>query len=350
MSYPEGDTGREDELIQAVADFHRSQVEWIRIGDVPEHDPMARWAERRDEAFAHHYEPWNRALAQGTRRTGARIALSGTGGDQFFSVSPVYLSDLLRSGRWFTLAREARSLGFRMRGFRELVHWAIQPVLPAVLHRAIGAARGGRPLRPHLQLVFPEWIRPDRSLIEGLRARQWHYHHRRSGETMSSAESNWYLNTTFGPRVSSLVSTIALGEGVEVRSPLFDPRVLAFLAGRPRHDRFALGENKLLLRAAVTGLLPAAHLARRTRRTGLPGGYLVRALPASLGLGWEGVRGDLRLAALGIVDPGALERAFERYFRSPQRQSDMGAQLFEILAVEYWLRARGKLGFATDFQ
>lgn len=339
MSYPEGDTGREDELIQAVADFHRARVEWIRIADVPGHEPMDAWAARRDEAFAHHYEPWNRALAQGSRRAGARIALSGNGGDQFFSVSPVYLSDLLRSGRWWSLAREARGLGFGIRGYRNLIHWAIQPTLPAAVHRMIGAVRGGRPLRPHLQMAFPEWIHADPALREALRARQWHYHHRRPDETMSSAESNWYLNTTFGPRVSGLVSSIALGEGVEVRSPMFDPRVLAFLASRPRRDRFAVGENKLLLRAAVTGLLPEAHLARRARRTGLPGGYLVRTLPTTLRAGLDGLKGEMRLAALQIVDSGALGRAFERFFRSPQRQSDLGAQLFEILSVEYWLRA-----------
>lgn len=338
MSYPEGDTGREDELIQAVADFHRVPVEWIRIGEVPPHQPMVPWAARREEAFAHHYEEWNRALAQGTRRTGSRIALSGNGGDQFFSVSPVFLADLLRSGRWLTLAREASALGFRPRGYRELFHWAVQPNLPSPVHRLIGQMRGDRPLRPHLQAAFPEWFPADAFLRRQLRDRQWHYHRRRPGEPFSSAESNWYLDTSFAQRVSSLVSTIAHGEGVEVRSPMFDRRVLALLASRTRAERFGGGENKQLLRTAVQGLLPAEHLEPRRKRTGLPGGYLVRVLPETLAQAVRGIGNDMMLASLGVLDPARFHAAYGRYQQQPQRESNSGAQLFEILAVEYWLR------------
>lgn len=338
MSYPQGDTGREDELIQSVADFHQAPVEWIRIGDVPGHRPMTEWAAERDEAFAHHYEEWNRALAQGTRRAGGRIALSGNGGDQFFSVSPVFLADLLRSGRWITLMREARALGFRARGYRELFHWAVQPNLPGALHRTIGQLRGDRPLRPHLQAAFPDWFPANPTLRQQLRDRQWHYHHRRPGEPFSSAESNWYLDTSFGQRVGSQVSTIAYGAGVEVRSPMYDHRVLDLLATRSRAERFGSGENKQLLRAAVEGLLPAEHLARRRKRTGLPGGYLVRVLPETLERAISGLGSDFLLADLGVLDPTRFRAAYERYQRDPQRESNSGAQLFEIMAVEHWLK------------
>lgn len=340
MSYPEGDTGREDELIQAVADFHQVPVEWTAIADVPDHAPPGPWAAIRDESFAHHYEPWNRALARGSRRAGGQIALSGNGGDQFFSVSPVFLADLLRSGRWFALAREARGLGFRPRGSRELFHWAVQPNLPEAVQRLIGTVRGGRRLRPHLQTAFPEWLRPDPVLRERLRDRQWGYGRRRPGEPFSSAESNWYLNTSFGQRVGSLVSTIAQGEGVEVRSPMYDRRVLRLLGERARSERFSGGENKLLLRSALAGLLPPDHLARRRKRTGLPGGYLVRALPEALAHGMGGLGDRLLLADLGVVEPSILRAIHARFLRQPQRESNSGSQLFEILAVEYWLRAR----------
>lgn len=341
MSYPEGDTGREDELITAVAEFNQTPVTWTAIADVPGHpDPLA-WARRRDESFAHPFEPWNQALARGSRAAGSRIALSGNGGDQFFSVSPVFLSDLLRSGRWMALAQEARALGFRPRGYRELFHWAVQPNLPPFAHRLIARLRGGRALRPHLQTAFPEWFPSDPALVAQLRARQWHYDQRRPGEPMSSAESNWYLTTSFGQRVGCLVSTLAHAVGVEVRSPMYDRRVLALMAGRPREDRFGGGENKRLLRAAVQGLLPAEHLARRKRRTGLPGGYLVRALPPALTQAVEGLGSSFHLGDLGLVDPAKVKAACARYLANPRAESGLGPQVFEVLAVEYWLRARG---------
>ncbi len=156
MSYPEGDAGREDELIQSVADFHQQAVEWVAIGDVPGLPDPAGWARRRDEPFAHPYQEWNRALARGARAAGARITLTGNGGDQFFSVSPVFLADLFRAGRWITLGREARALGMaRPRAYRELFHWAVQPNLPAPLQRLAAGLRRGRPLRAHPRLSSP---------------------------------------------------------------------------------------------------------------------------------------------------------------------------------------------------
>jgi asparagine synthase (glutamine-hydrolysing) len=340
MSYPAGDAGREDELIQAVADFHHRPVQWVSIADVPPMPDAGPWSGRRDEPFAHPYQEWNRQLALGTRQTGARIALTGNGGDQFFSVSPVFLADLFRTGRWLTLRREALALGFGARAYRQLFHWAIQPNLPPIMHRLATRVRGGRPLRAHLQAVLPEWVASPERWAAPLRQRQWHYGLRRPGEAMTSAESHWYLDAAFGMRVMSSVADLSLAEGVETRSPMYDRRVLEFMATRPRRDRFTAAESKGLLRAAVAGLLPAAHLARRTARTGLPGGYLARSLPLVL-QGWLDALGDsLRLADLGLVDPAKLRGTLKRYLANPRWESSRGVQVFDVLSAEYWLRSR----------
>lgn len=344
MSYPVGDAGREDELIQAVADFHHQKVQWVSIADVPPMPAPQPWAGRRDEPFAHPYQEWNRSLALGTRATGARIALTGNGGDQFFSVSPVFLADLFRAGHWLTLGREARALGFRPRDYRQLFHWAVQPNLPPLLQQLATGVRGGRPLRPHLQARLPEWFANQDRWSGQLRERQWHYGLRRPGERMTSAETHWYLNASFGMRVMSSVADFAMLEGVETRSPLYDRRVLDFIARRPRTDRFANAESKGLLRAAVAGLLPDEHLARRTNRTGLPGGYLVRTLPVVL-QGWlDGLEGNLRLADLGLVDPAKLRQTLARYLANPRWESARGVQVFDVLSTEHWLRSREGAG------
>lgn len=342
MSYPVGDPGREDEFIEAIGHQLGTAIHWVRIGDVPGMPDAWVWAGRRDEAFAHPYEAWNRALAAGTREAGARVALSGNGGDQFFGVSPVFLADLLRGGQWGELLREARAIGFRRKHLRELFHWAIQPALPPGLMDLARRVRG-RPLRAHLQTPVPAWMSLDRATREALWERQWQYRHRRPGESFGSAEAAWYLQASFGQRIVSVVATLVQQSGAEVRSPMYDRRVLEFMARRPRTDRYARGEAKGLLRMAMRELLPAEHLARRPSRTGLPSSYLERARQAALPRWADAVGGGLRLAALGLVQPADLCTAQARYLGNPRWEGRLGGELFNVYSAEFWLRAHAGL-------
>jgi asparagine synthase (glutamine-hydrolysing) len=339
MSYPVGDPGREDELVEAVARLARVPIHWVRIGDVPGLPDPRHWGQRRDQPFAHPYEEWNRALARGTREAGARVIMGGNGGDQFFSVSPVFLADLARSGRWLELASEAKAIGFRWRSLRELFHWAIQPALPAAALGLAKRLRGGRPLRPHLATAAPDWLGLSPSCRAALSQRQWTYALRRPDESLGSAESAWYLTTTFGQRICAMVAEIALTEGAEVRSPMYDRRVMEFMARRPREDRYSLGETKILLRQAMQGLLPAEHLAPRPRRTGLPSAYLHRVRREALPRWAETAGGQFRLADLGLVQPESIAVALARYLGNPRWEGSLGSELFNLFSTEFWLRA-----------
>lgn len=340
MSYPVGDKGREDELIQAVADHHGAPVTWVSRTDVPALPDPVEWAERRDEAKAHPYECWNLALVAGTRRLGSRIALNGNGGDQFFGVSGIFLGDLIRRGQLLVLFRELRALGFRARGLRAAFHWAVKPNVPPPLLRFAGWLRGGKRLRQHLQRAVPEWLAADPAFVADLYERQWQFHRRRPGESFASAEASWYLHTGSGQRIISTLGAFTVAHGVEPRSPMYDMRVLELMARRPREDRYALAENKRLLRRSLHSLLPAGHLAPRRDRTGLPGGYLAEALPRALPAWWARLGRSFVLADVGLVSPKALERTLDRYLRNPAWESQAGVDVFDVLSTEYWLRSR----------
>ena len=344
MSYPAGDPGREDELIEAVGKFVGSGIHWIDIAEVPGLPDPWIWADRRDEPFAHPYEEWNRALAATSREGGARVVLGGNGGDQFFGVSPVFLADLLRAGRWRELVAEAHGLGFRRGDFRSLFHWAVQPVLPPALLGAAAFIRGGRPLRAHLQSPVPDWLTIDSATARSLLGRQWHYGLRRPDETFGSAETRWYLTSAFGQRIATSVVGFAQQTGVEARSPMYDRRVIEFMARRPRADRFAQGETKRLLRRAMRGVLPDEHLAPRTARTGLPSAYLHRVRLAALPAWLESLGKTLQLSELGLVRSAELMRAMERFLRNPAWEGRLGGQLFNILSAEFWIRAHSRPG------
>lgn len=110
------------------------------------------------------------------------------------------------------------------------------------------------------------------------------------------------------------------------------------MARRPREDRYALGETKILLRRALEGVLPAEHLAPRKTRTGLPTSYLNRARNAALPAWLEAVGKSLQMEELGITSRAALEGAMTRFLKHPEWEGRLAGQLFNVLAAEFWIR------------
>ena len=335
ISYPEGDPGREDELIEAIASRWKTPIRWLHIAEIPYFPPQPESA-APDEPYRHPFEFWNRALALGTRVAGSRVALDGNGGDQIFQVSPLYLADLFRAGRWLALARDWRALGAA--GFRTLFSLAIQPNLPPAMLRAAARVRGRR-LPVVGERWTPTWFREEflRRFRLGERDLACLPDPRIPGR--ARAESEWYWKSAFLQRAISQLGSFALEEGVELRSPLADRRIVEFALRRPREERATGAETKLLLRKAMQGLLPPEVLATRTRRTGTTDGFahreMSRHLPARLASLLEQ---PVVLEELGIIDTTALRRAAASY-RHPA-QADLRVALWSTYQAEWWLRTR----------
>ncbi|MBX6330591.1 MAG: hypothetical protein IRY91_01955 [Gemmatimonadaceae bacterium] len=339
MSYPEGDPGREDELIQLIAEHSGAPVYWVDIEHVPFFDRPAERAALRDEPFAHPFENWNRALARGSRAVGSHVALDGVGGDQLFQVSEVYFADLLRAGRWRELAREWRKKGLRGTGFRNFFAWSIQPLLPPWALAAAKLLRRGRPLVGYLERRAPSWIDRTFARRNHLEERERAFTPQRGRRSCVEYETDWYLTHPYFPLVLSAGAAFALDEGVEIRSPLYDRRVIDFALTRPRWERSSGAETKRLLRRAVRDLLPAPVLAPRPAKTGVTSGYFARSMrtqfPALCG---EMLRSSVLVSA-GIVDAEEFRRCSAEYLRGALG-GPVGANLFFTLQTELWLRAR----------
>jgi asparagine synthase (glutamine-hydrolysing) len=337
LSYPEGDPGREDEIIASIADHWRVPVRWIDVDTIPLFVDAPRTAGDRDGPYAHTYEHWNRRLATEARALGARVALDGNGGDQLFQVSDIYLADLFRQLRWPTLAREWRTKGGGT-NWRAFLRWVALPATPAPIRAAVERLRG-RPFLGHLERILPAWLRPDFVRDAGLR--EWEHAHAFAGGTGTlwrDESASYFTMPAFGRGFREL-SGFASDAGVELRSPLLDARVVAFATGRPREERRAGLETKRLLRRAMRGLLPDSVLAPRTHRTGITSAYSDRRMRETVPALLERAFGEpLLLAELGIVEPAAFRRAWTDYL-------DTGAlhvkiPLFLTLHTEFWLRAR----------
>ena len=335
MSFPEGDSGREDDTIRDITGFWRVEPRWVDILDAPLFPTLAERAPVEDEPFVHPYAGFNIALARAARASGARVMFTGLGGDHLFHVELSYLADLLRRGRLTAFARELRAQPARNAElFREFV---VRPLLGAGARAVVGRLRGAHP-RGYLEPTIPDWIRPDFVRRVGLREREASLVARRPGEDAAAYEKRWMLTHPFFARTIGATRQIALDSGLEQRAPLYDSRVVSFAAARPRSDRHAGRETKRLLRAAVRGLLPDAVLAPRAQKTGTMGDYFGRAIQTEFPkIASELFRAPF-LAELGIVDVEKLWQAGARVERNiPERNI---AELVFTLEVELWLRAR----------
>jgi len=329
VSYPEGDPGREDELINDIIAFWGSSTTWVAIEDIPLLRGAAEHAAVADVPFQHAFENWLRTLLGTTRARDSRVVLYGDGGDQLFAVSSVFLHDLFGSLRWGELAREWRVRS--RRGVRGLWEHVARPVLGETLRAIRGDAR------PDVDI--PPWFRPDFARAAGLVEEQ----HRREQALRGGrhprawAETKGSLVNPVIQRVAAAMSTLGLEFGIELRAPLLDRRVVEFALSRPRRERASQAAVKHLLRGAATGLLPPNVLSPRPRKTGVLTGYFTSSFKADPeGVVTAAFR-DPILGELGIIDPAQTRQAWSDYREG--RDSD-GGRLFVALQTELWLAAR----------
>lgn len=337
IRYPVGDPGYEDPWIEAAAGRWGAPIEWIDSDRIPLVEGLRTRAAEADEPPAHLYELWNVALARGSRRVGARIALDGCGGDNLFQVSDVVMADDLRRFRLRSAFRRAGSR--RPLGWRYLVRHAAIPLVPPALLQSVERVTGRNVPRHHMELARVPWV-PD-SFVQRHTLRERDLAILRELPATSAAQSENMLYVT-APALAwggAYMRGVLLREGVTARSPLLDPRVVDFALRRPVTDRVAESETKMLLRRAVADWVPAEVLAPRPHRTGVTSGFSSRRMRDELPALLESLEGaPLRLADLGIVDP-VLFRAAVDDWRSG-RADRLRSDLFAALRVEFWLRGR----------
>ena len=273
-----------------------------------------------------------------SRALGARIVLTGTGGDELFAGSNIYL---VRSAAPRGVAQLAlewyRIRGRTLNGFRE-----------RVVHPALAARDGG-----HRDRESPRSVRAEAAPLVSRRLRRADIACASASAprapygrypTLSATEQLWGVTTPMFSRIRSTLAAAQMRAGITNRSPFLDRRVHRFALGRPRHERVTARETKRLLRHAMKGLLPDEFLAPRPARTGDHDAVHARAAARP------------RAAALrcGVRAAGA-RRAGHRGCRSPpdewravprDRAGPRPAASTSCLQTEIWLRAH--LGAGTQ--
>jgi asparagine synthase (glutamine-hydrolysing) len=196
-------------------------------------------------------EGWTQeaSLLRRAAQDGARVALTGDGGDELFNDPWAYMADLLRGLRWVKLARE---IGPRSRYYQRTRLEALRHALSELAPE--WSLRLWRRLRPR---AMPPWIDPrfaDRiGLAEQLRAVRSRLPFRSiCAETGHHALTRGRMVLMHEQR-----EWAAAQHGVEYRFPFYDRRLIEFLLAIPYERKSEGGQPKSLLRS-VPGLLPQA--------------------------------------------------------------------------------------------
>jgi asparagine synthase (glutamine-hydrolysing) len=252
----------------------------------------------------------------GMARAGARVLLTGQGGDEVLGSSSVYLSYLLRRARLGGLWDEVISHLRRTGSVRGLG-------VRSTFAQSIG--RRPQPAQiPGWRPAFPDWL--DEGFVErsGLRERWEAAWHRMANSTDPDQRlREWALSQVFS-------SYESLNLPLLVRHPFFDLRLVTFLLGVPNFMKF----DKRILRAAMHVKLPEEVRGRpKTPAVGDP----VRAA-LTRDLVSAPIATQLSMVGRGYIEPGRYLQALDRYRGGEGAESTWSSvPIVAPVCLNYWL-------------
>jgi len=272
---------------------------------------------------------YHAALCRSMEETGARVLLTGVGGDQVLGSSydpyPL-LADLLVLRKPLALQRELRlwSRTLSKPCVSLLWHKTVVPVLPQALQPWCRRAAMNK---------VPGWFNP------GFVAR------------MKLRERKLPPLDPFGFRLPSeidqSISYLSVVKSVspcyrreltclDSSHPFLHRPLIEFLQAIPFEQLLRPGENRSLMRRALRDLLPEKIARRKTK--GDPSEGLARAMAREVAT-MRSLFTDARVVAYGFMDSAPLFAAIERAKNGLEHY--VAALLFTI-ALEFWLRALEK--------
>ena len=271
------------------------------------------------------FYPRDCRLSAVVRAAGARVLLTGWGGDEIFMGNMLFFADWVAQGRIWTAVREmARRAAIGRVSFWELAFRnAVAPLLaPSIQHRFV-----------HDSSPFQPWL--ERGTL------------RRYGLTKQRPLTGEYggpvrhkYRHAVAMRIGALTRLTnrdALADFLDIRHPFMYRPLVEFALRLPPELRARPHAHRWVVREAMQGILPDAV---RTR-VGKPG--TGEALAWSLTMERARLAPLLQepmLAELGVLDATKLRAAFDATAHRTQSAESMHGPVLSTLTVEAWLQLR----------
>jgi len=281
----------------------------------------------------------NGAMLDPLRRRAAAdvgVVLTGYGGDDWFTGTPLHTADLLKAGRFAAAATQlAHDIVLPGRGYSTaaLLRTAIAPLLSprtrAWLRPIAGTSASG----------FP-WIRPEFAARVQLADRLRPVPRRRC-RTFVQSEIHRMANSLAQVLGDELEDRAAAAAGIDQRHPFNDRRLAEFGFSLPESQRWSGGETKVLMRRALDSVLPPLVRDRNDKAEFTP--VLVETIE---GLGGRAFLSSLSVAEAGWVDLPAIQRTYDDMTRLYRRGNEsyipLADAVWSVAAAELWFIRHSK--------
>ena len=121
-----------------------------------------------------------------------------------------------------------------------------------------------------------------------------------------------------------------MAHSVEVRPPFLDHRLIEFVATLPGRMKIKQGRVKSILKDAVSSLLPPGLVDRPKEGFVMPiNEWLLQALRGYV----TEALSPARLARHGMLDPEAVARLMERYYRG---ELGLAGRIWNLVCFQMW--------------
>jgi asparagine synthase (glutamine-hydrolysing) len=322
--YDEAVSSDERDFIRCVEDKRGRSGRHLSDVDYP---PLASFPDESRHSFPEFFDCFVdllRGTCEAMREIGARVLLTGHGGDEMLCSNPSpapELGDLLVQRRLLSLHRSLKvwSEASKKSYFALLWRDGVMPLLPAKLQVL---------LKPVVKL--PPWF--DERFISDMNLDA------RDLETpdvfgfKSPSERDQAVGFLSAMGITSKASYRARG-GIEVSHPYLHRPLVEYLQAIPFEQRARPGETRSLMRRALRDLLPAKILKRRGKKG--PEEALFRALARQ----WPRLRPifeNTLVSAHGYTNAEALQVALGRARHGCETDS---FALIQTISLEFWLRS-----------
>lgn len=280
--------------------------------------------------------------------SGAMLHLTGEGGDALTMSPPSYLADLACPGHLRALSRHCGAYARLRYVSPARLAWSAARLRRTSPRRALRTLAADlehpsgedKTWRDHVRWwpsprAAASWLTPAiRRELAGIAADPATA--RSVPDGVGPADAAAWTELQRSGEAQRFMRELARPLGIEVHAPFLDSAVVRAALSVPAVNRADPWSYKPLLRAAVTGLVPDAVLARRTKGDYSAETYRgAREAAAAL----RGLLRDSRLAALGVIEPGAAEEALATM--TAGAPVPLGP-LVAVLATEAWLRSDDK--------
>lgn len=288
------------------------------------------------------WAPAYRALARRAAADGRRLLLTGRGGDEWLTLSPYLLADLLGrgdvTGAWRLLQMRRRSNN--LRGVRSAARllWSTagRPLASATLDWMAPAMWHHR-RRRRLLAERPEWVAPDPAVRRAMdeRIERWIEPARPAGG-FYQREARLALRHPAIAHDMEETQEFGRRHGMRMLHPFWDVDLIELAHRVPPDVLMKDGRSKWLLRRRLTARLPGLGLERRGKVSarGVFQGLLGREAPPIL----EALGGPTALTRIGVVSTSGIESSSQ--LPSLTERWGGSGRLWTLLNLETWVRQR----------